>query len=294
MKRRAVLLSVALSVVVAACSDPAAELPAPPTTAPTTSTTAAPDLSLIDLGGVPGTTSTTVAIGPGKARLSGVVNGPSGPVPGAHVRVERLVGGGVAVADVQADGAGHWELPRILGGRYRVRAWLAPELALVKPEVLFLGATEERDVPIPVQRYVGLVAVPATAPAPPIVDEPVTLVVQVARRLVDEQGVVRSSSVPLTRLELFGGGAWEIGSANPTTSDSAGRGEWELRCNSTGRHPLTVLVGQEESVPVDVEACALTPPPVASTTTTGGTGTTTGRPRSTTSTTGRRTTTTSA
>lgn len=297
MKRRHARLvcGVALALVAGACNGPAGELPPPPTTAPTTSTTAPTDLSLLDLHGVPGSTTTTVALGPGHARLFGVVSGPDGAVAGARVRIERLVGDAVAGADVGTDAAGHWEVKDVRGGRYRVRAWLAPELSITTPAAVFVGATEQREVPLTLQRYQGLVAVAAVAPSPPIVDEPVDLAVHVARRTVDEQGVVRSSAVPNTRLELFTASGWEVRSTNPTFSDSVGRGDWELQCDTVGKHPLSVVVGTEATVPVEAEACALTPPPPSTTSTTGGgSSTSTSRPRTTTTTSRgpRRTTTT--
>ena len=54
------------------------------------------DLSGVKMAGVPGKTTTTIALGPGGATLNGTVAGPDGAVGGATIHVERLVGDAVA------------------------------------------------------------------------------------------------------------------------------------------------------------------------------------------------------
>src|SRR5688500_10725176 len=137
---RGFLVAVALTTAATGCTRGAVdELPAPPTTGPTTSTTARPDLSGVVLPDVPGTTSTSIPVGPGEATLQGIVTAPEGAVPGATVLIERLVGDGAGSATVVAGPDGRWVAPQILGGRYRVRAWRAPDLALTSPASFFLG-----------------------------------------------------------------------------------------------------------------------------------------------------------
>src|SRR5438132_10480239 len=87
---------------VAACSSKqtnAVIRPLPPPSDESTSTLA--DFSTVNLAGVSGrTTTTSIPLGPGGAGLSGTVVGPAGPVAGATVHVERLVGDGVGSLDV--------------------------------------------------------------------------------------------------------------------------------------------------------------------------------------------------
>lgn len=247
-------------LTLAACTRGAVdELPAPPTTGPTTSSTARPDLSGVPLAGVPGATTTTVPVGPGEATLQGIVMGPDGIVPGATVLVERLVGDGVGGVAVAAGPDGRWSAPLILGGRYRVRAWRAPDLALTTPASFFLESKESREIEVKVQPYSGVVVTSAIAPSPPVVDETVRLVVRTYTRSVDEQGIVRNEPLPSVEVELTGSGQWEVETPNPAVADATGRVDWLVRCVSLGSHSLAVRVGGGgEALPLKIPPCATT------------------------------------
>lgn len=260
ISRRARLGSVILvaALAVSACTRGAVdELPAPPTTGPTTSSTARPDLSGVALAGVPGTTSTTVLITPGEATLQGIVTGPEGPVAGATVLIERLIDDGVGSATIPTGADGRWSAPLIIGGRYRVRAWRAPDLALTTPQSFFLESKETRDLQIPVEAFSGVVVTSAMAPSPPIIDEPARLVVRSYTRSVDELGIVRNEPLPSVQLELTGSGQWRVETPNPAFADSTGRADWLVRCSSLGSHALSVRVGGgDEAFPLKLAACA--------------------------------------
>ncbi|HUR50068.1 MAG TPA: carboxypeptidase-like regulatory domain-containing protein [Acidimicrobiales bacterium] len=257
-RARLVALLVAAVLVTAACTRGAVdELPAPPTTGPTTSSTARPDLSGVALAGVPGTTSTTVLLTPGEATLQGVVTGPDGPVPGATVLIERLVEEGVGGATIPTGPDGRWSAPAILGGRYRVRAWRAPDLALTTPHSFFLESKETRDLEVQVQPFSGVVVTSAMAPSPPVIDETVRLVVRSYTRSVDDQGIVRNQPLPSVQLELAGSSQWRVETVNPTFADDTGRGDWLVRCSSLGTHALSVRVGGGGTAfPLELAPCA--------------------------------------
>ena len=130
--------------------------PATPAPATTTTTPLSPDLTGVDLGKVSGrTTTTTVGIGPGGATLSGTVLGPQGPVPGATVEADRFVGSSEASKQVSTAADGSWTIPAILGGRYRVRAWQSPSLAMTTPQIFFLGGTQVMAIDLQVQAFTG-------------------------------------------------------------------------------------------------------------------------------------------
>ena len=285
--RRAALTLLPLLLVSAACTSKGVEkLPAPPTTLPRPPTTPVVDLSGIDLKDVPGNTTTTVAMGPGRSTLQGAVVGPDGPVPGATVHAERLVGDGAAVATVFTAEDGTWTLPGVLGGRFRVRAWRPTDLSMTKPEIFFLNDGDTKQLQLGLQRYTGVAVTFAIAPNPPFVDEAANLVVQVVQQSVDAQGVVRGEPVRSTRVELFGGGDWTLTTANPTFTDGEGRARWQLRCRSAGKQQLAVLVANSQQFPLDIAACAERPPEETTTsTTTGGSSTTSSSSTSSTSTT---------
>lgn len=242
-------------------------LPPPPSTVAPPSTTIAPDFSGVALPGVRGsTTTTTISLGPGAAAFKGTVTGPEGPVAGAPVRVERLVGTAVAAMDVASQADGTWELPGIKGGAYRVRSWRQPDLALVQPAFVFIGAKEIFSLDLKLDRYAGPFATAAVAPNPPLVASPVNLVVQLSSRSVDERGFV--VGVPLVGARVLLGsatGTWQVASANPVLSDADGRARWDVRCRLAGAQPLTVTVDASPApLPLTLPPCvepATTPAP---------------------------------
>ncbi len=277
------LLAVAL-VVTAACSDDHQSGPRP--TPDTRSTTTVVDRSGVALARVPGQTTTTIREH-GTATLTGSVRGPGGLVEGATVRIERLVAGRVVRTDVLTGPDGRFLLGAVPGGRYRVRAFLAPSLAQVKPDVRFLDDGKEHTFDLAVEQQSGLVVRADVAPEPPLLGKAVNLVASVAERSVSTDGIVRSTPVVGVTVELAGLGRWVLrddssstdsGSASSTSTsvgvrsstttsttsstrtgpsavartDGAGRVRYELRCRAPGAPGLVLRV------PVTV-----TPPPDA-------------------------------
>jgi hypothetical protein len=232
-------------VVLSACGGASYSIPEPDPIPSLPATTSAADFSNVGLAPVPGRTTSTIVLGPGRAGLRGTVAGPDGAVPGAVVHIERLVGDAAASADVLTAPDGTWAAPNVLGGRYRVRAWRVPDLALTRPEVFFLGSTEERPVDLQVTRYAGIAVSGSVAPNPPIVDQPTNLIVRVAQQSVEPDGVVRAVPIPLQLVELVGGGDWRVDSDNPTYTDDGGDGRWRVRCRSSGAQELGVLINGE-------------------------------------------------
>jgi hypothetical protein len=227
-------------------------------------TTAVQDFSGVVMAGVPGRTTTTVpALGPGAASIMGTVAGPDGMLAGATVHLERITEGGTATADIPTNPDGTFAAPNILGGRYRVRAYLAPELALVKPALFFLSGDEKHTIAITLQRYTGLVATSSIAPQTPLVDDPANLVVRVAQQSVDATGVVRAVGVAGAAVQLVGSGQWRVESPNPTITDSGGDAGWQVRCRSAGLQQLAVLVNDTDTLALTIPACEdfSAPPP---------------------------------
>lgn len=233
-------------------------IPSPPPTRPTTTTTAPPDYSGVALGPpVAGrTTTTTVVVGPGQATLGGTALGPDGPVTSATVRIERVMGSASASVDVAAQADGTWTLPAVLGGRYRLRAWRAPDLAMVEPVLVFLGATETLSVELKLERFAGPVPAAAVIPDPPVVEQPALLEVFVTDRSVDAEGVVHAVPVPGLRIELRSAGNWVARTPNPTVTDATGRARWEVVCRLPGPQPLAVVVPGAEPFPLTFGPCA--------------------------------------
>lgn len=245
------VMGVVVSVAACTSSDPFEALPVPdrvPT--PTASTVARPDFSGVALAPVEGSTTTSeVVVGPGRSALAGRVDGPDGPVEGAVVRLERLVGDASARLDVTTGPEGLWQAPDILGGRYRIRAWRAPDLAALEPQILFLEAGRTAEVALVLEPFRALDVATAIAPDPPIVGERTNVLVRVSSQVVDEEGVVRATPEAGVQVTLGAGAGWEAES--PVQADTAGAGTvtFTLVCRLPGAHPLTVTVPATTSPP---------------------------------------------
>jgi hypothetical protein len=206
----------------------------PPPTAPV-------DLTGISIPGVEGTTTTAPVRSAGTAHLAGFVRGPNGPVPGAVVRLEHLVGDTVTT-DVVAGPDGHYDAPNIAGGRYRVHAFLAPTYAQAEPEVFFLNDGDLRGLDLAVRAYGGLAVASATAPDPPVRDDPATFVVRVATRAVDSAGIVRVRPVANATVQLVSAVGWVATGSSTVLTNENGDASFTLVCVAAGANQVQAQV----------------------------------------------------
>ncbi|MFP5322690.1 MAG: hypothetical protein ACLGIC_12710 [Acidimicrobiia bacterium] len=268
-----VLLGVLAVIAIASttCARPDdRSLPPPSSTSstqpePTTSTV---DRSRLVLQPVAGETTTTLAE-TGDASLRGVVVGPDGPVPEAIVRVERLVGDAVQLREVRAGADGAYAVEGIPGGRLRVRAYLPPSLTMAAPEIFFLEADEPRELRLQLTLFEGPDVRASTAPTAPSVGGLVNLLVWVAERVVDEEGVARTVPVAGVPVEVRSTG-WTFVEGRPVT-DGDGVALFTYRCDRIGPVTATALIGTEPEVrtyPLEVPACGPRPTTTTTTTTT--------------------------
>lgn len=183
------------------------------------------------------------AIGPGRADISGTVEGPDGPVAGATVEVERLLGGNAVQVLVTSGPGGGWQLSGVLGGRYSIRAWLAPSLAQPSPASFFLVDGSTRSVTLVVQSFAAPLVQSAIAPYSPVVGEPSQLIVQVSALRVQSDGTVVNRPEAGVSVQLGGSGGWDVTPPDPATTDSKGQVSWLLTCTSAGNQPLEAYVG---------------------------------------------------
>ena len=228
--------------------------PAPPDTLP-------PGLASVAEAAVPGVTTTTApAIGAGGATMAGTVLGPSGPVPGATVQIDRFVGDTFVSARTAAAADGSWSFARILGGRYRIRAWLAPGFDMATPQVLYLAAGQPQSVTLHVDAFKGPQVSVAINPAQPVDGQPASLVVQVTNPTVGPDGVLTNPPVVGAPVTLVDGPTWQVTNGNPITTDTGGQALFEVQCTSPGPAPLGAQVANAAPLVLKMPDCA--PPPV--------------------------------
>ncbi len=267
------MAGVLLAIVAGACRDSDPEVVAAPTTAvtettlpPTTVTTPRPTTTSTTLK--PTTTVTTMlGMGPGEATIGGTVSGPGGPVDGATVRIERLLGKAIVTMDIATTGGGSWQLPFILGGSYRVRAFRPPDYAVSPVESFFLAANERKTIDLRMPAAGGEKITAMVNPSPPRVDQPATVTIQVGIGRVDDQG--RPSLTPRAGVLLALAPAPGILlESNPqAVTDGNGAAAWIIRCAAEGARSLILTVANAAATTVNLPPCAAAPAPPAPTTT---------------------------
>jgi hypothetical protein len=264
------VLVVAGALIGAGCGGNVQSLsfPNPPSTAPSSGTTVAtlpPDLSAVAQPPVAGVTTTTAPrIGPGQAALNGTVFGPSGPVPGATVQADRVVGNLVTSARTTTAADGSWTIGNILGGRYRVRAWQSPSLAVAAPQIVFLDSTQTLSMSLQVAQYQGSNVAVVFSPPNPMLGEPVNMLVQVTTPTVGPDGAVRNPPDAGADVTLTDGPAWQADNGNPLTTDPDGEVVFQLTCTTAGAAPLSAAVGAAAATPLVTPLCSA--PPTTTTT----------------------------
>jgi len=264
-----------IAVLSTTCARPAdRSLPPPSSTSSTEPepTTTTVDRSRLVLQPVEGRTTTTL-VETGRAAVRGVVVGPDGPVADAVVRVERLVGDAVQVRDVRSLPDGTFAAEGIPGGRLRVRAFLPPTLTMASPEIFFLPDREARDLRLVLTRHEGPDVRASTAPTAPRAGDLVNLLVWVAERVVDGDGIARTVPAPGVPVEVVASG-WLLVESRPVTDDD-GVALFTYRCDRETPVTATAYIGVDPDVrtyPLEVPSCASRP--ITTTTTTSRTTTT--------------------
>lgn len=260
-RRRAALLTV-VALALAACSGGYERLQPPDTTAPSgeTTTTAGPPAT-IALEPVRGDRP-PVPVGPGPLTIRGVVRGPEGPLPGASVRLERIVRDrGRATVDLVTIEDGTFELPGVLGGIWSVRAWRAPDLAMPTTNVRYVEDGQPYELDLVVDPFTGIAAAGSTNPEAATIDEPATVAVRVVRRSVREDGVVVGTPITGATVRLRGEG-WQLVGTDAATTDGSGSAVFEVRCRGAGADTFVVtLPGGLEEAAFSVPPCQAPPPP---------------------------------
>ena len=154
----------------------------------------------------------------------------------------------------------------LLGGRYRVRAWRSPDLALTTPQIPFVEAKQNKQLPLQLSLYTGTTVSSISSPDPPVLDAPFSLTAVVTSLSVDADGVVRSVPAAGASVALTTGSGF-ASSGGPTTTNAQGRATFQLVCQAIGESQAELTVNQIETFTVPIRPC-VAPAPTTTTTTT--------------------------
>jgi hypothetical protein len=267
----------------AACSsDDGKALPAPQASSSTTSTTPL-DFSQVALAPVaPGKPPpVTRPPGPGRASIAGrVIDTTGAPVAQALVRATYFFDPSKPDVIEAISGAdGRFRFDRLLGGRWRIRAWLTPVLATLEQPAFFLGAAEQKTLDLKVKAVPDLDVTSKMAPDPPLVGWPAELAVLVVSQTVDPEGKVVRTPLGATDVTLALASSWSLGGAaatQPTEADGTAR--WTMYCGDEGVHAAKLVVAGRE-FPITLPSCLSPASTTTATTTTTGPSTSSTKPR---------------
>jgi hypothetical protein len=250
------LVGVVGLLLLAACSGskpkPEAEKPFNPLSS-TTSTTLDPNalhlppdfqlpdtrfVSLLPVNGRPQPTPPIPVVG-GQATVDGTVNGPSGPVAGATVRIERWVGSASGAIMVSTDGAGHFQAGGLLGGHYKVRAWLQPSLSTFDAATGFVANNGHLTVTVTMQQHNSFTVQVAATTGVATVGQAFTVEALVTQEQVNADGIVVDGPVNGEQVSLSSDPSVKITGANPGSTGADGLASWTVTCTKAGSFNAT-------------------------------------------------------
>jgi hypothetical protein len=227
-----------LGALVAGCSSPTSEA-APPSSTPRQRPIVAPeplpDTRHVSLAPVTGTRGGfPVSVRGGDLVLGGTVRGPDGPVAGATVLLERFVGQSSGSLRVRTDPAGRWRAIDVHGGRYRFRAWRAPDLAMASSQLRFFAADAVVALRLGVDRYDGADVTGGIDDRDPVVGGRATVTALATRQQVDGDGIITSSPASGRDARVTSFGPWRLNGVRTAVIDAAGRVAWTFACQAPG------------------------------------------------------------
>jgi hypothetical protein len=249
------------TIALTGCAAEAPPFPVVPSTLALRPTSIAPPrekLSQVSIPALEGAVpEPTIVFGPGQVTITGRVLGPDGPVPGASVRIERVVGTQSVSTIVIADEEGRYRLSDVEGGQIRLQAFRVPDLGQAESVVDFADKVYTKDLSM--ERFDGTRVQWAIAPQKLVVGRPANLVIQVGTRRVDEDGVIRTNPIAGIGVTLTPLGSLQTSVLESRLTDSAGRVTYPMVCRTAGAGSIRVALATGEETVIEHGKCA--PPP---------------------------------
>jgi hypothetical protein len=175
-------------------------------------------------------------------------------VPGASVRIERIVGTQTTATDLTAGPGGGFSLGDIRGGRYRVRAWKQPDLFQMEPEVFFLAADEVKRVELRVVKTSEVAIRVTTEPARLPAEETFSIRIFLYAGTVGGDGTLQATPRANVAMQLLPGPGFTAVGGDKGTTDSAGNVTFHGRCTKAGP-PGGDVAFSTFRLPLDLPTC---------------------------------------
>ncbi len=207
------------------------------------------------------------------------------PIAGARVQLERHTSEGSGTLEVVTNADGYWKANDLLGGRYRVRAWVPNELATLEPSVIFIpeqsrndeeaqtllekqasGEIRREDVGFAHTLDFELQKVDPQPQLELLDAGPIyrglsgTVAVHLVQRVVDAEGVIVTQPVSGASVTMSASSLVSLDSRTAKRTDAGGVAYYGVKCNGTGQ-PTAVVSSGEIKKRVNLPACIAVPPP---------------------------------
>lgn len=236
-------------LLAAGCSSsaPTPEVAEVPEQAPIVAPEPLPDTRGVTLAPAPGAPiSFPVTVEGGELTITGTVAGPTGPVDGATILLERFIGERSGRLEVTTDATGRFEARGVHGGRYRFRAWRTPDLAMAASELRFVAADATVDLGLAVDRYDGADLTGDLDTTSPEVGGSATVTVLATRQQVDGAGIVTTAPASGRDATVEAVGPWDLDGPAGAVIDDDGRVAWSFTCTDTGSVSAVVSALEQE------------------------------------------------
>jgi hypothetical protein len=269
------LIAVA-SLALVACTGTTDEAAPPATTAPLGEVIPAEDTTVVTLAVpegfvVPDTRGVVLAPVPsdpkpqpappplpvqgGEATITGQVTGPDGPAKGVTVRLQRIVGDRSGTYDVRTGSNGRFDARGLLGGRYRVRAFLPPDLASIESQLTFVAEDQTVDLRVGIERHDALVLQAAADSPGWTVGGRIGLRVLLLRESVDGDGIIRGEPIPSAQVLASMPGGVRLITDLPGITGQDGAVTLVTECVTAGQPGPVAVTSAETSVSASLPRC---------------------------------------
>ena len=205
-----------------------------------------------------GTTQTRgerVTVKGGNSKLAGIITGPSGPLEGAEVVVQRFTNAGAAVVRTKTNSEGRWQVSGVHGGRFRVRAFVPGRFASAGSEVFFLAGGETKRHNVNLAKPTEEPIVRGIVIGDAHVGGAGSAMVFVANREIDDDGKIRQVAAAGVEVSLLVDGvAVILTSPELTATGPYGFARFAFDCPGESTGDVQAIVAGK-SYPVHITPC---------------------------------------
>ncbi len=153
---------------------------------------------------------------------------------GGIVRLERFTSEGVGIREVPIDADGSWSATGLLGGRYRIRAWVPGRFTSGPPEITFLNAEANEVVNFNLVGVDSTLSVQFHDAGSFYEDMSGSVGFTVTSEAVDENGIIVTGPVSGLDFSVSIDGVYSFETSSVQRTNSNGAVIFNLRCHTPG------------------------------------------------------------